>query len=278
MSIEVKGLYHTYDENMPTEWPALTDISFSASGGEIVSIVGHTGSGKSTLAQHLNALIIPQRGEVVVEGMRVEAGSPQLRKIRSLVGLVFQYPEQQVFAETVEKELCFAPQNWGVAGEELKERVSFALKATGLDEPVLERNPFELSGGQKRRVAIASVLAADPRILVLDEPTAGLDAAGSAELVSLIGDFRRMGRCVIHVTHDLELALTVSDRIIILAGGAIASQGSPRQIAEYMCSHSVEGLVLPDVLRLSFELRRALRIESLAWDPLELARMLGGGC
>jgi len=275
MLIEVKSLYHTYDEKMPTEWPALTDISFTAAGGEIVSVVGHTGSGKSTLAQHLNGLIIPQRGEVIVDGMHVAAKSPQLRQIRRLVGLVFQYPEQQIFAETVEEELSFAPLNWNVSGMELKERISWAMELIGLEDSLLSQNPFELSGGQKRRVAIASVLAADPQILVLDEPTAGLDAGGSAELVALIKKFRRSSRCVIHVTHDLELALCISDRIIVLANGRIVSQGTPLQIAEYLCRNKVKGLALPDVLSLSFELREAGRTAGITWEPERLAAMIG---
>jgi len=275
MLIEVKSLYHTYDEKMPTEWPALTDISFTAAGGEIVSVVGHTGSGKSTLAQHLNGLIIPQRGEVIVDGMHVAAKSPQLRQIRRLVGLVFQYPEQQVFAETVEDELSFAPLNWNISGMELKERISWAMELIGLEDSLLPQNPFELSGGQKRRVAIASVLAADPQILVLDEPTAGLDAGGSAELVALIKNFRRSGRCVIHITHDLELALCISDVIVVLANGRIVSQGAPLQIAEYLCRNKVEGLALPDVLRLSFELREAGCTAGITWEPERLAAMIG---
>lgn len=278
MSIEVKNLFHTYDEKMPTEWPALTDISFCAQKGEIVSIVGHTGSGKSTLAQHLNGLIIPQRGEVVIDGMRVAAKTPELRKIRRLVGLVFQYPEQQIFAESVEDELSFSPLNWGVSGEELKKRVRSAMESIGLDEELLPQNPFELSGGQKRRVAIASVLAADPEYLVLDEPTAGLDASGAAELVALLENFRRAGRMVIHITHDLELAFNISDKIIILAGGKIFAQGTPGEIAERLCDTQVEGLVLPDVLLLSSELRRSGRINDITWNPRHLAGMLGGAC
>lgn len=276
MSIEVKHLFHIYDEKMPTEWPALTDVTFSAERGEIVSIVGHTGSGKSTLAQHLNGLILPQRGEVTVDGMRAAAKTPELRKIRSLVGLVFQYPEQQIFAESVEEEISFAPMNWGVTGDSLKERVLSAVRSIGLDEALLPQNPFELSGGQKRRVAIASVLAADPKYLVLDEPTAGLDADGVAELVALLSDFRLEGRGIIHITHDIELALNISDKIIILAEGRIFAQGPPQQIAEILCRTRIEGLVTPDVLLLASELFDAGRISGITWDPRRLAAMIGG--
>lgn len=275
MSIEVKNLYHIYDEKMPTEWPALMDISFNAEPGEIVSIVGHTGSGKSTLAQHLNGLITPQRGEVIVDGISVAAKSPRLREVRRLVGLVFQYPETQIFAESVAEEIAFAPANWGVSGDELKERVHKAISSIGLNKELLPQNPFRLSGGQKRRVAIASVLAANPKYLVLDEPTAGLDAVGSAELVTLIKKFREDGRSVIHITHDLELALNISDRIVILAGGRIQAQGIPIQIAEYLCLTHVDGLVLPDVVRLSFELRKNGRVADITCDPVLLAEMIG---
>lgn len=278
MSIEVKNLYHVYDEKMPTEWPALTDIAFSAEPGEIVSIVGHTGSGKSTLAQHLNGLIIPQRGEVVVDGISVAAKSQRLREVRRLVGLVFQYPEMQIFAESVEEEISFAPCNWGLIGEDLKTRVNQAVRSIGLDENLLPLNPFHLSGGQKRRVAIASVLAANPKYLVLDEPTAGLDANGSAELVTLIRNIRGNGHSVIHITHDLELALNISDRIIILAGGRIQAQGTPRQTAEYLCRTSVDGLVLPDILSLSFEMRGRGKVTDITWDPICLAEMIGRAC
>lgn len=275
MSIEVKKLCHVYDEKTPAEWPALSDISFRADPGGIISIVGHTGSGKSTLAQHLNGLIIPQRGEVIVDGMRVAPKTPELRKIRRLVGLVFQYPELQIFGESVEEEISFAPLNWGLRGEEVKERVRGAMDAIGLDPALMSANPFELSGGQKRRVAIASVLAAEPRYLVLDEPTAGLDAAGAAELISLVRRFRQEGKAVVLITHDLGLALDISDTIIVLAAGRVSALGAPRLIAEKLCHTQVEGLVLPDILRLSFELRREGRIPDLAWNPLRLAEMLG---
>lgn len=276
MSIEVKHLFHIYDEKMPTEWPALTDVTFSAESGEIVSIVGHTGSGKSTLAQHLNGLILPQRGEVMVNGIRAAAKTPELREIRSLVGLVFQYPEQQIFAESVEEEISFAPRNWGVTGSALTERVLSAVRSIGLDEALLPQNPFELSGGQKRRVAIASVLAADPKYLVLDEPTAGLDADGVAELVALLNGFRLEGRGIIHITHDIEIALNMSDKIIILADGRIFAQGTPGYVAKTLCRTRIEGLVTPDVLLLSSELYDAGRIPDITWDPWRLASMVGG--
>lgn len=276
MSIEVKKLCHVYDEKTPAEWPALSDISFRADPGGIISIVGHTGSGKSTLAQHLNGLIIPQRGEVIVDGMRVAPKTPELRKIRRLVGLVFQYPELQIFGESVEEEISFAPLNWGLRGAEVKERVRGAMDSIGLDPALMSANPFELSGGQKRRVAIASVLAAEPCYLVLDEPTAGLDAAGAAELISLVRRFRQEGKAVVLITHDLGLALDISDTIIVLAAGRVSALGAPRLIAEKLCHTQVEGLVLPDILRLSFELRREGRIPDLAWNPLRLAEMLGG--
>lgn len=277
MSVQVERLSHVYNEGLPTQWRALDDLSFTAERGAVTSIVGHTGSGKSTLAQHLNGLLPPQKGRVVVGDLPVEAKSPLLRAVRSMVGLVFQYPEQQIFAETVRDEIAFAPSNWGVTGQELEERVRRAMRAIGLEESLLSRNPFELSGGQKRRVAIASVLAADPKYLVMDEPTAGLDAKGTRELTALFLRCKAEGRSVIHITHDLELALAISDKIVVLERGRLFAQGTPLEIAETLCRTEVKGLVLPDVLKLSFVLREAGRISKITWDPVELADMIGGG-
>lgn len=278
MSIIVQNLSHIYNPDLPTQWSALENISFTAERSAITSIVGHTGSGKSTLAQHLNGLFTPQSGKVIVGDISIEAKSPLLREVRSAVGLVFQYPEQQIFAETVREEVAFAPRNWGVSGEALEERVCMAMRAMGLEEDMLPRNPFELSGGQKRRVAIASVLAANPQYLVLDEPTAGLDAKGTRELMTLLRNCRSEGRCVVHITHDLELALSMSDKIIVLERGRLFAQGTPLEIAEKLCRESVKGLVLPDVLKLSIALRDAGRISEITWDAAQLAQMLGGAC
>ncbi len=274
MPITVKNLSFTYNIGMPTETAALKNVSFSAERGEILSIVGHTGCGKSTLVQHLNGLILPQCGEVYVDRLQVRNDSLELKKIRETVGLVFQYPEQQIFAETVEDEISFGPSNWGIRGENLDKRIKMSMKAMGLDPSLLKCNPFELSGGQKRRVAIASVLASDPSYLVLDEPTAGLDANGIRELMAIFNDSARNGKGIIHVTHNLELALKISTKILVLAAGSVVTFGNPAETAEMLCKMSVEGLVLPEILELSSELRKAGKINSITWDPDLLVKII----
>ncbi|MCE5201961.1 MAG: ATP-binding cassette domain-containing protein [Synergistaceae bacterium] len=274
MSLKVKNLSYTYNLGMPTETAALFDVSLEVESGEILSIVGHTGSGKSTLAQHLNGIMIPQSGEVSVNGITVSSDSKDLRKIRREVGLVFQYPEQQIFAETVEEEIAFGPYNWGVRKEDLHSRVRAAVRMIGLDESILPCNPFTLSGGQKRCVAIASVLSSDPSYIVLDEPTAGLDARGARELLAVLRSRADRGIGIIHITHDLDLALRISTKILVLENGKQILCGSPRETAELLRSTQVLGLALPDVLKLSFELRESGLINSITWDPHELAKMI----
>ena len=281
MSLTVNDLSYTYNRGLPTEAAALKGISFDAEKGEILSIVGHTGSGKSTLAMHLNGLIIPQSGEVSVDGMSIKKNSADLRKIRQAVGLVFQYPEQQIFAETVREEISFGPSNWGLSGDVLEERVFAAMDLIGLDRSFAPANPFMLSGGEKRRVAIASVLASDPDYLVLDEPSAGLDFNGLCELTSLLRAMSKNGKCVIHITHDLELALDISDRILIISDGDVTAFGSPLEISEILSDICVKGLILPDILSLSFELKKKGRINKITSDPFELAeeiRASGTAC
>jgi len=281
MSLTVNDLSYTYNRGLPTEAAALKGISFEAEKGEILSIVGHTGSGKSTLAMHLNGLIIPQSGEVSVDGMSIKKNSADLRKIRQAVGLVFQYPEQQIFAETVREEISFGPSNWGLSGDVLEERIFAAMDLIGLDRSFAPANPFMLSGGEKRRVAIASVLASDPDYLVLDEPSAGLDFNGLCELTSLLRAMSKNGKCVIHITHDLELALDISDRILIISDGDVTAFGSPLEISEILSDICVKGLILPDILSLSYELKKNGRINKITSDPFELAeeiRASGTAC
>lgn len=271
MSLIVRDLSFTYNPGLPTEAAALKNVSFTAEKGEILSIVGHTGSGKSTLAMHLNGLILPQHGEVTVEGMAIKKKSSDLRKIRQTVGLVFQYPEQQIFAETVMEEISFGPSNWGLSSDVLEARVYATMEMIGLDRSLVSANPFMLSGGEKRRVAIASVLASDPDYLVLDEPAAGLDFNGLSELVSLLRSMSERGICVIHITHDLELALEISDRILVLSEGALIASGSPSEISEIISNIDVKGLILPDILSLSYELKGKGLTVDITSDPHQLA-------
>ena len=271
MSLIVRDLSFTYNPGLPTEAAALKNVSFTAEKGEILSIVGHTGSGKSTLAMHLNGLILPQHGEVTVEGMAIKKKSSDLRKIRQTVGLVFQYPEQQIFAETVMEEISFGPSNWGLSSDVLEARVYATMEMIGLDRSLVSANPFMLSGGEKRRVAIAAVLASDPDYLVLDEPAAGLDFNGLSELVSLLRSMSERGICVIHITHDLELALEISDRILVLSEGALIASGSPSEISEIISIIDVKGLILPDILSLSYELKGKGLTVDITSDPHQLA-------
>jgi energy-coupling factor transport system ATP-binding protein len=256
MSIVVEELCCTYNVGTPAQSEALRGVSITVERGELVSIVGHTGSGKSTLAQHLNALLIPQSGSVAIDGIAVTGETKDLRSLRRKVGLVFQYPEQQFFADTIREEIAFAPQNWGVRGQDLDDCIDMAVLSTGLDPSLLGVNPFAVSGGQKRRVALASVLSMRPDYLVLDEPTAGLDASGIRELSRLMTKLRdEEGLGVVQVTHDLESALGGSDRILVLENGSGVVCGSPEQVAEYLLSNPVEGLVMPPFLRFIAGLR-----------------------
>lgn len=255
MSIVVESLCYTYGIGTPAVSEALAGVSFTVERGEWLSIVGHTGSGKSTLAQHLNVLLIPQSGSVSIDGVEVREKSKDLRHLRCKVGLVFQYPEQQFFAESVREEIEFAPRNWGVTGAELGECVERAVAASGLDRALLSSNPFALSGGQRRRVALASVIAARPDYLVLDEPTAGLDATGIRELMQLMRDLRAGGLGVVQVTHDLQSALSNSDKILVLERGRSVVQGPPEAVAAYLQDNPVQGLVMPPLVRFAAGLR-----------------------
>jgi len=254
MSIEVRGLKYVYHQGTPIETVALDGINISIRKGEWLTVVGHTGSGKSTFAQHLNALIFPQFGQIDVDGITLEPKNDKLRQVRQKVGLVFQYPEQQLFAETISEEIAFAPRNWGVDPDSIPERVDMALSKVGLDASFKSRSPFRLSGGERRRVAIASVLSANPSYLVLDEPTAGLDAEGRMELTGLLAALREDGLGIVLITHDLELALSCSEKILILEKGNQIFYGTPDGAVKLLIEQPIKGLILPEVVRLSCEL------------------------
>ena len=274
MPIEIQNISYTYNSGTSAAYEALSDISFTAERGEWIAIVGHTGSGKSTLAQHMNALLLPQSGSVTVDGIKSCEKSKELRTVRRKVGLVFQYPEQQFFAETVREEIAFAPSNWGVSGDDLERSVLDAARAVGLDTALLENNPFALSGGQRRRVALASIIAMRPDYLVLDEPTAGLDAAGIRELSALLGRIRDSGLGVVQITHDLQSALTESSRILVLENGRCVTSGTPEEIASYLLDNPVRGLLIPPLVRFCAGLRaRGVRINLTSGLPEVLARL-----
>ncbi len=274
MSITVEALCHTYHPGTPLETRALEDVSLQCGRGEWLSIVGHTGSGKSTLAQHLNGILFPDSGTVTVDGMQVVEKSPNMRDIRRAVGLVFQYPEQQLFAEDVMEELSFAPTNWGVQSDRIAPLASAALSMVGLDDSYLARSPLNLSGGEKRKIAIASVLAGEPSYLVLDEPTAGLDSWSRRELTDLLARLKKEGTGIILVTHDLDIALNLSNSILMLDRGRSAAYGAPSEIMRYLVAHSVAGLRLPDIAALSAAIGRTDPAAPLTWDRAELKRWI----
>ncbi len=278
MSLVIEDLSHIYHENTALQTAALEGVSLTIGREDWTSIIGHTGSGKSTLAQHLSAILRPTSGRVVVDGMEIlpekKREKVDFREIRRKVGLIFQYPEQQLFEETVKAEIAFAPLNWGVPESEISELVVRSLRAVELDETFLDRSPFSLSGGEKRRVAIASVLACSPEYLVLDEPTSGLDSRGRAALLRLLDKIHAQGTGIIFVTHDLEIAFSRSDKILMLVRGRCAGYDSPEKIAMELYEHPVPGLVLPEVLQTALGLRaKGFRVP-VTCDPEKLAEAI----
>ncbi len=258
MPIEVKKLTHVYMPGTPFESRALNAVSLSIQDGEFVGIIGHTGSGKSTLITHLNGLEKSEPGVVFVNGMDLGEKGADLIAIRRVVGLVFQYPEYQLFEETVAKDVAFGPTNLGLNADEIKRRVEHALKQVGLDPAeVSEKSPFELSGGQKRRVAIAGVLAMQPGILILDEPAAGLDPMGRREMFDLIRGIHDSGTTVVMVSHSMDDVGRLCDRLFVLNRGEIAYTGTPAEVFVHDNRLHAIGLDVPECAKLARRLREA---------------------
>ena len=255
MPIKINGLSHTYMRGTPFESLALDNISFSIADGEFVGVIGHTGSGKSTLINHLNALIRPDTGSVVINGTDTAAENADLAAVRRSVGLVFQYPEYQLFEESVAKDIAFGPKNLALAEDEIAERVKEAMALVGLEPSLAEASPFELSGGQKRRVAIAGVLAMRTEILVLDEPAAGLDPAGRTDMLNLVKSLHDSGRTVIMVSHSMEDVGRMCDRVIVLNHGRIAFDDVPYRVFSHPDELQAMGLDVPQSVRLAIALR-----------------------
>ena len=227
MPIRYEGLTHIYQEGTPYSYLALDDVSLEIKEGAFTAIIGETGSGKTTLVQHLNALLLPSKGKLQVLDRLITADQKpkQLKSLRKQVGLVFQFPEYQLFEETILKDVCFGPKNFGATEEEARDMAVKMLKLVGLDESYLDQSPFELSGGQKRRVAIAGILAMDPQVLVLDEPTAGLDPQGAKEMMDLFVELNKTyHKTVLIVTHDMEHVLHSCDEVVVVAKGKIKKQ------------------------------------------------------
>ena len=265
MSIRVEHLTHIYDKGMPTEQIALEDINFTVADGELLGVIGHTGSGKSTLLQHLNGLLKPSSGRVLVGDVDITAPGVSMVEIRKRIGLVFQYPEYQLFEETVAKDVAFGPKNLGLSEQEIDERVREALELVGLDyEQIKERSPFELSGGQKRRVAIAGVVAMRPEVLILDEPTAGLDPKAHHDVLDMVQEVhRRTGNIIILVSHNMADIARVSDKIIVIDSGHLVTTGTPQEVFAQKELLRGVGLDLPPIT----EFTETLREKGMALPP-----------
>ena len=255
--LEVKNLTHTYSAGTPFEHTALDNMSFSVERGEFIGIIGHTGSGKSTLMQHLNGLLKPTSGQVLLDGVDIHSDKKFTRQARFRVGLVFQYPEYQLFEETVYKDIAFGPKNMGLKPEEIDRRVREAAKLVGLTEAQLEVSPFDLSGGQKRRVAIAGVIAMEPEVLILDEPTAGLDPASRAGILENIETYRRAKNATIMmVSHSMNDVARLTDRLLVLCGSRLAMDGAPSEIFTRAQELLDMGLDIPDITRVFLRLQQ----------------------
>ncbi|WP_238884315.1 energy-coupling factor transporter ATPase [Clostridium sp. YIM B02551] len=257
MSIKVSNLTHIYMPKSPFEKIALNNVSLEINQGEFVALIGHTGSGKSTLIQHLNGLLQATSGEIFIDDKNITEKGAKLTDIRKKVGLVFQYPEYQLFEETIAKDIAFGPSNLGLNQEEISQRVRRAMEMVGLDYDIYkEKSPFELSGGQKRRVAIAGVVAMEPKILILDEPTAGLDPKGRDEILEQIVKLHdEYGMTIILVSHSMEDVAKVAERVIVMNGGEIILDGSPKNVFKEIGTLENVGLAVPQVTYLVKELK-----------------------
>ena len=254
--LQVKDLTYIYSIGTPFEHKALDNVSFSLEPGEFVGVIGHTGSGKSTLMQQLNGLLKPTSGQVLLGGQDIWSDKKQTRQARFRVGLVFQYPEYQLFEETVYKDIAFGPTNMGLTKEEIDRRVREAAGFVGLTEQQLSVSPFDLSGGQKRRVAIAGVIAMEPEVLILDEPTAGLDPIGRAEILGNIQAYRQAkNAAVLMVSHSMEDVAKLTDRLLVMNGSKLAMDGTPEQVFTHVEELLAMGLSIPQVTQVFLRLR-----------------------
>ena len=275
--IGVKNLTHIYNEGLPHESVAIDDVSFTIGDGEFVSIIGHTGSGKSTMLQHLNGLLKPKSGTIIIDGIDITDSKTGMLEIRKKVGLVFQYPEYQLFEETVAKDVAFGPANLGLEPEEIDARVRRSVELVGLDyDEIKNASPFELSGGQKRRVAMAGVLAMEPRVLVLDEPTAGLNPRAHRDILDMVGEIhRREKNTIILVSHNMNDVARLSDRILVMSGGKLEMNGTPQEIFSREEEVKSMGLALPDSMEILSRLKKAgMRIEGTAMTIGEAADLI----
>lgn len=279
--LEVKNLHHIYSVGTPFEHVALDDVSFCVERGEFVGIIGHTGSGKSTLMQHLNGLLKPTAGEILLDGKDIWSDKAFTRQCRFRVGLVFQYPEYQLFEETVYKDIAFGPKNMGLKADEVDRRVREAAALVGLTQEQLSVSPFDLSGGQKRRVAIAGVIAMEPEILILDEPTAGLDPEGREDILKNINAYRNAKNATIMmVSHSMTDVARMTDRLLVMNGAKLAMDGTPGEVFEHSKELMDMGLDIPDITRVFMHLKEmgldVPQVYTIDQAVEALARLKGG--
>jgi energy-coupling factor transport system ATP-binding protein len=280
--LRVEHLSHSYSVGTPFEKKAVDDVTFSAQRGEFIGLIGHTGSGKSTLIQHFNGLLKPSAGHVYINGEDIFQSKEMTRAARFAVGLVFQYPEYQLFEETVYADVAFGPKNMGLSKEEIDRRVRENCRIVGLPDSVLDKSPFELSGGQKRRVALAGIFAMEPEVMVLDEPMAGLDPAGCAEVFRYIKDYHeKHGTTILFVTHSMEYAAQMAERIVVMDHGRILMDGTPEDVFARADELIAAGLDVPQVTRVFLELKkRGVNVDTAVYTVEQAAaqlRSLKGG-
>lgn len=279
--LQVQNLTHIYSAGTPFEHKALDDMNFSVERGEFIGIIGHTGSGKSTLMQHLNGLLKPSSGKVLLDGKDIWSDKKLTRQARFRVGLVFQYPEYQLFEETVYRDIAFGPKNMKLSEAEIDRRVREAAGFVGITEEQLSMSPFDLSGGQKRRVAIAGVIAMEPEVLVLDEPTAGLDPEGREEILANVEAYRQAkGATVMMVSHSMNDVARLTDRLLVMNGAKLVLDGTPKEVFSHAQELVEMGLDIPEVTRVFLELKKlGLPVEpvyTVAQAVDTLAKLKGG--
>ena len=273
MPIELKNVTHTYSEGSAFQATAIRDVSLTIEDGEFIAVVGHTGSGKSTLVQHLNGLLKPTGGQILIDGEDLNAPGADRRRIRQKVGLVFQDPEYQLFEEPVAKDIAFGPKNLGLSAGEIDARVRRAMAHVHLDyDKYAQRSPFELSGGQMRRVAIAGVLAMEPKVLILDEPTAGLDPRGRDRILGMVQELHaKGGTTVIMVSHSMDDVARLATRLVVMSKGELVATGTPREIFRQVDMMESIGLGVPEAARLCALLRqRGVNLPDDLYTPEEL--------
>ena len=282
--IKAENVNYIYQQGMPFERQALYDVNIEIEDGSLVALIGHTGSGKSTLIQHFNALVKPTSGKIIINGIDVTAPKADLRLVRKTVGLVFQYPEHQLFEETVYKDIAFGPKNMGFSDEESDKRVRESAALVGLKEKHLTRSPFDLSGGQKRRVAIAGVLAMNPKVLILDEPTAGLDPKGRDEILATIKKLHEENKkmIIIFVSHSMEDVAKTAERVIVMNDGHVEMQGTVAEVFAQAEHLQKIGLNVPQVTLLTDKLRLAgydlpEHIYTVKYAADAIKKLIGGG-